>query len=221
MPSRVRELRARIGPRAGQDAVGRAEPVAERVEVMDAHDERGQRGQLLAPRHPVRDGPHVDGGQHRLAEPAALQHVLHGAHRLVVAHVLVDGQRDAGLRAQLDARRCASATRHAPAASGRGCRGCGRCARRPGGSRPAARRAARRCRAPRPSGRRAARRASHDTAAMPCCCGDGAGVLGIARGDGDRIEARLAIGDQVAIAHDEAGADAADAPVLARGKRGR
>src|SRR5690348_758213 len=36
-----------------------------------------------------------------------------------------------------------------------------------------------------------------------------------ARGDGDGIETGLAIGDEVAIAHDEAGAEAADAEVLA------
>jgi hypothetical protein len=33
----------------------------------------------------------------------------------------------------------------------------------------------------------------------------------VPRGDGDRIEPRLAVRDQVAVAHDEAGADAADA----------
>ena len=45
--------------------------------------------------------------------------------------------------------------------------------------------------------------------------GDGAGMVGVARGDGDRVEAGLAVGDEVAVAHDEAGADAADAKVLA------
>src|SRR5207248_9484221 len=41
--------------------------------------------------------------QHRLAEPAAVEQVLQGPHRLVVAHVLVDGQLDAGGGAALDA----------------------------------------------------------------------------------------------------------------------
>ena len=45
--------------------------------------------------------------------------------------------------------------------------------------------------------------------------GDGAGMGRIARGDGDRVETGLAIGDEMAVTHDEAGADAADAPVLA------
>src|SRR5207244_10350609 len=44
---RVRKAGTWIRPRAGQNAVGRAEPVAERVEVMDAHNERGQRVELL------------------------------------------------------------------------------------------------------------------------------------------------------------------------------
>ena len=48
--------------------------------------------------------------------------------------------------------------------------------------------------------------------------GDGAGRSGGARGDGHRAEAGLAVSDQVAVAHDEAGADAADAPVLALGQ---
>ena len=41
------------------------------------------------------------------------------------------------------------------------------------------------------------------------------GVRWRPRGDGDRIEPGLAVGDQMAVAHDEAGADAADAKVLA------
>ena len=45
--------------------------------------------------------------------------------------------------------------------------------------------------------------------------GDGAGVVRVARGDGDGVEAGLAVGDEMAVAHDEAGAEAADAEVLA------
>ena len=45
--------------------------------------------------------------------------------------------------------------------------------------------------------------------------GDGAGAGRVARGDGHGVEAGLAVGDEVAVAHDEAGADAADAEVLA------
>src|SRR5437763_1781202 len=41
----VREARALIGPRAGQHAIWCAEPIAKGVEVVDAHNERGQRVQ--------------------------------------------------------------------------------------------------------------------------------------------------------------------------------
>ncbi len=125
MPSVWGKRVRRIGPRAGEDAVGCAEPVAERVEMMDAHHERRERGQSLAPRHPVRDGSHVDGAEYGFAEPAALQHVLERAHRLVVAHVLVDGQGDAG-RGDTLRRTAAPRARSGPAASARGCRECGR-----------------------------------------------------------------------------------------------
>ena len=45
--------------------------------------------------------------------------------------------------------------------------------------------------------------------------GGGASVVGVARGDGDGVEAGLAVGDEMTVAHDEAGAGAADAEVLA------
>src|SRR5207248_2549935 len=48
--------------------------------------------------------------------------------------------------------------------------------------------------------------------------GDFAGVLGVARGDGDGVESGLSVGDEVTVAHDEAGPDAADAEVLAAGQ---
>ena len=45
--------------------------------------------------------------------------------------------------------------------------------------------------------------------------GGGLGPLLAPRGNGDRVETRFAVGDQVAVAHDEASADAADAPISA------
>jgi len=44
--------------------------------------------------------------------------------------------------------------------------------------------------------------------------GHRAGMSRIARGDGRRIEAGLAVGDQMAVAHDEPGTDAADGDIL-------
>src|SRR5205085_8084344 len=51
--------------------------------------------------------------------------------------------------------------------------------------------------------------------------GDFAGVLGVARGDGDGVEAGLPVGDEVTVAHDEAGAEAADAEVAAARQAGK
>src|SRR5262245_47700119 len=53
------------------------------------------------------------------------------------------------------------------------------------------------------------------TASQTMLLGDRTGITRIARGDRDRIEAGLPIGDQMAIADDEAGPDATDAEVLA------
>ena len=64
--------------------------------MMNAHDKRRQRRQSLTPRHPMRDGPHFDGREDGVAQHPSTEKILHGSHRLVVAHVLVDGQRDAG-----------------------------------------------------------------------------------------------------------------------------
>ena len=57
---------------------------------------------LLCPWHPVRDGAHFDRAEDRRTDPAALQDVLHAADRLIVTHVLIDAERDAGFLATLD-----------------------------------------------------------------------------------------------------------------------
>lgn len=49
------------------------------------------------------------------------------------------------------------------------------------------------------------------------CLSDLLGTGGIACRDRDRVEARLAVGDEVAIAHDEAGPDAADPEIPTAG----
>jgi len=48
-----------------------------------------------------------------------------------------------------------------------------------------------------------------------------AGARDGARRDGDGVEAGLAVGDEVAVAHDEAGADAADAEILTARQTGQ
>src|SRR5262249_10234716 len=96
-PVLVRKFTGRtwVTAHAGVDAHRIAEPEAKRVEVVNAHDAERHPALALLPGHPMRNGPHVDGRQHRLPQPAAVEDHLAGPYRLVVAHVLVHGQRDA------------------------------------------------------------------------------------------------------------------------------
>ena len=91
----VRELGARISADAAIDALRIAKQEPERVQVVDAHDPQREPAHVLLPRHPVRDGAHLDGGQHRFAEHPTLQQCLQRPNRLVIAHVLVDAERNA------------------------------------------------------------------------------------------------------------------------------
>ena len=54
-----------IGPGAGEDSNRVAKPIAECIKVVNAHDEGRERPAPLGPGHPVGDGPHLDGCQHR------------------------------------------------------------------------------------------------------------------------------------------------------------
>ena len=103
-PVAVLELprRARIGAHAGKHAARIAEQVTERVQMMDRHDPQRDPALPLLPGHPVRDGAHVDAGENRLAQQPSLQQALACADRLVVTHVLIHGQHDPGRLAHLD-----------------------------------------------------------------------------------------------------------------------
>ncbi len=83
-------VRARVGAGGGEDLGRLAEQVAQHVEVVDAHVGERQPVVVLEEGLPVRDGVHADLGEDRLAEFAAVEDLLEHAHRLVVAHVLVD-----------------------------------------------------------------------------------------------------------------------------------
>ena len=48
------------------------------------------------------DATHDDGGQHGLSDGAVAQKRLGSTHRLIIAHVLVHGQDDAGFLADFD-----------------------------------------------------------------------------------------------------------------------
>ena len=63
---------------------------------MDAHDVVGQLAVGNGPVRPMRNSPHVDGRQDGLAQEPAAEQILEGADGLVVAHVLVDREGDAG-----------------------------------------------------------------------------------------------------------------------------
>ena len=63
---------------------------------MDAHVEQRQPIVGGEKRLPVRNRAHFDRRQHRRAEIAAFKDLFEHAHRLVEAHVLVDGQYFAG-----------------------------------------------------------------------------------------------------------------------------
>ena len=70
--------------------------------MMNRHDPQRDPALAFLPGHPMRDGPHLDRSQHGRPQLAPHEQALHAADRLVVAHVLVDRQRDACTAAQLD-----------------------------------------------------------------------------------------------------------------------
>ena len=87
------------GRTAVKISVGIAEQEAQHVQVMDAHVEQGQPVVVAQEILPVRDRAHLDRGDHRLAQVAAVEQLLEDPHRLVEAHVLVDRQHLAGVAA--------------------------------------------------------------------------------------------------------------------------
>src|SRR6185503_3402348 len=54
----VLELRAGVSPDTAIDAFRIAEPIAERVEVMDRHDAEREPAKVFVPIHPVRNATH-------------------------------------------------------------------------------------------------------------------------------------------------------------------
>ncbi|ESY01540.1 hypothetical protein X752_29030 [Mesorhizobium sp. LNJC398B00] len=65
--------------------------------MMHAHIGERQPVVVLKESLPVRDGMHVDLREDDVAQRAAVDDLLQNAHRLVVAHVLVDREDLAGL----------------------------------------------------------------------------------------------------------------------------
>jgi hypothetical protein len=67
---------------------------------MNGHDPQGTPSLALLPGHPVRDSPHLDSRQNRLAQDTPGEEIMTGTGRLVIAHVLVDRQDNACLTAE-------------------------------------------------------------------------------------------------------------------------
>ena len=217
----VRELRPRVGPGAGQDAVRRAEPVAERVQVVDAHDERGQRRQRLAPRHPVRDGPHVDRGQHRRrrasrasrSDPSSPGPTGRSRMFWLTASV-IPARRTASTHSR------ASRTVMASGFWARMPRTVLRCDGFADDRRLRVRRDGDVEHLDRRVGEQVVDGGVDRRDAVTLAATSRARVR-VARGDGDRVEPGLAIGDQVAVAHDEPGPAQPIRQSRRLGRRGR
>src|SRR5581483_913405 len=98
----VFESRPRISSGAQVDAVGVSEQEPESVQVMNAHVQQRQAVIGFEPGLPVRDGAHFDRRQHGLAKVATVEQRLESPDRLVIAHVVVDGESYTGLFAQVN-----------------------------------------------------------------------------------------------------------------------
>ena len=180
--------------------------------MVDAHDAERDPAQPLLPRHPVRNRPHVDRRENRLTQITTVKQRTARADRLVVAHILIHGQRDAGILTKpndLDGFRVIHAERllredasQMPVSLNRFAYDFQLNVRRHGdvddfdfGI---------------------VEEISIITVrlrkAVPIR--DRFRVIKIPRGNRDRIETRLSIRDEVAVGHDEAGTDAADRNVL-------
>ena len=61
-----------------------------------------QRSPVPGPGHPVGDGPHLDRGQHGLAQPALVEQGFERPHRRIMPHVLVDLEHHPGPLARVD-----------------------------------------------------------------------------------------------------------------------
>ena len=88
---------ARVGPDRGEHPIRIAEQEPEDVEVVNRHVQQRDPPIGLDELLPVGPGVHHDLGHDRLSQIAAVEQRLQRAHRLVVAHVVVGPELDAGL----------------------------------------------------------------------------------------------------------------------------
>ena len=92
----VGEVQSRVLARACIHKFGIAEKIAERIQMVDAHEGQRHLAVILRPGLPVRNGAHIDRGEHRFSQISPPQHGLQSADRMVVAHILIDAKPHAG-----------------------------------------------------------------------------------------------------------------------------
>ena len=98
----MREFSARISADADQDSLWIAEEKAIDVQMVDAHVEYRHSVVLTDEALPVGPSMHRNLGDDRIAEVAPVEECLQRPHRLVVPHVLVDGEEDARFVTEAD-----------------------------------------------------------------------------------------------------------------------
>ena len=194
----VRELRPRVGAGAGEDAGRVAEPVAERVEVVDAHDP--QRDPPLALLHGIQCGMArmsivaSTGSPRSRRLSRSLQARTDWSNRMFWLTASVTPARRQSVH---DLLRLTRSPRRA--ASARGCRGPA-CASALPGSPRTARPAAPRRRPLRRAGRPAAPGTSSYARSTPRLSATAPRPIDVPRGDRDGVEPGLLVRDEVAVA---------------------
>ncbi len=86
----MRKLGARIGARQCGDCVRLTKQEAQHIQMMHTHIGECQTVIVFKKSLPMRDGAHLDCRHHRRAQLTIVENLLQHAHRLVVAHVLID-----------------------------------------------------------------------------------------------------------------------------------
>src|SRR2546421_7770474 len=97
----VAKLRARVRSHTAIDPLRLSKPIAKSIQVMNRHNPQRHPAQPFLPGHPMRDAAHLDRCQNRFAQSPILKESFSGANGLVVTHVLVYRQGNAGLFACL------------------------------------------------------------------------------------------------------------------------
>ena len=93
---------ARVWSNAGVDSQRISQPVPQSIQMMNAHDSQGDPALAFLPWHPVGDGSHFDCGEHGCTECLLTEECMAGADGLIESHVLIDSQQYVVLFAESD-----------------------------------------------------------------------------------------------------------------------